>query len=136
MDCVQCENCVSGCPKKCLHIKPGYTEPSTIKTVDSYSQPIPEKPATDNSQNKSGDSPALTSGKIKNDMSKCILCGLCARKCPSNAITVDRNEKTWSINRDECVQCGACIEACLKFHSLSYAKDDGESGEVTYKKES
>lgn len=133
MGCVQCENCVSGCPKKCLSIKPGYTEPSRTMTVDSYSQPIPEPPKAEKAEAK--DASALKSGKIQNDMSKCILCGLCARKCPSNAITVDRNEKTWSINRDECVQCGACIEACLKFHSLSYAKDDGESGEVTYKKE-
>ncbi|WP_448901411.1 4Fe-4S binding protein [Eubacterium sp.] len=23
------------------------------------------------------------------------------------------------MNRDECVQCGACIDACLKFHNLS-----------------
>lgn len=136
MGCVQCENCVSGCPKKCLHIKPGYTEPSSTLTVDSYSQPIPEKPATESAGNTSGDSPALTSGKITNDMGTCILCGLCARACPSDAITVDRNAKTWTINRDDCVQCGACIDACKKFHSLSYAKDDGEEGQVVFSKDS
>lgn len=135
MGCVQCENCVSGCPKKCLSIKPGYTEPSTVKTVDSYSQPIPEKPAADNSQNESGDSPALTSGKITNNMDICILCGLCARACPSEAITVDRTAKTWTINRDDCVQCGACIDACKKFHALSYAEDDGEEGEAVFSKD-
>ena len=81
MGCVQCENCVNACPKNCLSIKPGYTVPSTSKIVDSYSQPIPEKPA----------------GKITNDMTKCILCGLCARKCPQECITVDRTgEKTWT----------------------------------------
>ena len=133
MGCVQCENCVEGCPKKCLHIAPGYTEPNTTLTVDSYSQPIPEKPA---STGNDGESKAeLTSGKITNDMSTCILCGLCARACPADCISVDRNAKTWTINRDECAQCGACIEACKKFHSLSYAEDDGEAGEVVFSKD-
>ena len=79
---------------------------------------------------------SLDSGKIVNDMSKCILCGLCSRKCPSACITVDRTgEKTWSINRDDCIGCGACIDACLKFKALSFAKDDGEKGIVTLHKE-
>lgn len=79
---------------------------------------------------------AAASGKIVNDMSKCILCGLCSRKCPSACITVDRTDaKTWSINRDQCIQCGACIDACLKFKALSFAKDDGETGIVTLHKE-
>lgn len=132
MGCVQCENCVEGCPKKCLHIKPGYTEPSSSMTVDSFSQPIPEKPAQAESENNNE---ALTSGKITNDMSTCILCGLCARACPSECITVDRDAKTWTINRDDCVQCGACIDACKKFHSLSYAEDDGEEGMVVFAKD-
>ncbi len=120
MGCVQCGACVNACPKKCLSIVPGYTEPSAEKTVDTYNQPIPEtKP-----------------GKITNDMSKCILCGLCARKCPQECITVDRTgEKTWSIDRDKCVQCGACIDACLKFKALSTTQDDGEKGIVTLHKE-
>lgn len=120
MGCVQCENCVAACPKKCLHIVPGYTAPSTEKTVDTYNQPVPDTP----------------SGKVINDMSKCILCGLCAKKCPQECITVDRtDEKTWSINRDKCVQCGVCVDACLKFKALSMVEDDGEKGIVTLKKE-
>lgn len=131
MGCVQCENCVAGCPKKCLHIKPGYTDPSAEKTVDTFKQAIVEAPANADSS----DAPALTSGKITNDMSKCILCGLCARNCPSDCITVDRDAKTWTINRDDCVQCGACIDSCKKFNALSYAEDDGETGEVTFSKD-
>ncbi|MGN0457666.1 MAG: 4Fe-4S dicluster domain-containing protein [Eubacterium sp.] len=134
MGCVQCENCVTGCPKNCLHIKPGYTEPSTEKTVDSYSQPIAEKPKAE--EKGTDEASALTSGKVVNNIDTCILCGLCARKCPQECITVDRKEeKTWSINRDDCIQCGACIDACIKFHSLSFAEDDGEKGIVTIKKE-
>lgn len=79
---------------------------------------------------------AASAGKIVNNIDTCILCGLCARKCPQACITVDRKEaKTWSINRDDCIQCGVCIDACLKFHSLSFAEDDGEKGVVTIKKE-
>ncbi len=133
MGCVQCENCVNACPKKCLHIKPGYSEPSTEKTVDTFNKPVAPAPAK---ADASTDAPALTSGKITNDMSTCILCGLCSRACPADCITVDRDAKTWSINRDECMQCGACIDACKKFHSLSFAEDDGETGTVTFDKNS
>lgn len=120
MGCVQCGACVNACPKKCLNMAVGYSAVSTEKTVDSYSQPIPEEKP----------------GKIVNDMEKCILCGLCARKCPQECITVDRTgEKTWSIDRDKCVQCGACIDACLKFKALSTADDDGEKGVCVFHKE-
>ena len=37
----------------------------------------PEPPKAEKAE---ADSPALTSGKIENDMSKCILCGLCVLK--------------------------------------------------------
>lgn len=123
MGCVQCANCVEGCPKKCLSIVPGYTAPSGKKVIDSYSQPVEDKEG------------AAAAGKIVNDISKCILCGLCARKCPQECITVDRTgAKTWSIDRSKCVQCGACIDACLKFKALSFAEDDGEKGIVTLTK--
>ena len=44
----------------------------------------------------------------------CVLCGLCAKKCPMRAITVDRQEKRWSIDRFNCIQCGSCVESCNK----------------------
>ena len=48
------------------------------------------------------------------DADKCIFCGICAKKCPAAAITVDRNSKTWEINRFQCVVCGVCAEVCPK----------------------
>ena len=85
---------------------------------------------------KAEEQTASATGKIVNDMAKCILCGLCRRQCPAQAIAVDRKEtKTWAINRDTCIQCGACIDACKKFKALSFAPDDGETGTVTYRKE-
>ena len=49
------------------------------------------------------------------DESKCIFCGLCAKKCPSHAISVMRTpEKKWVYERFRCILCGACVEACPK----------------------
>lgn len=53
-------------------------------------------------------------GQIQNDIDNCIFCGICSRKCPVSAITVDRNERTWTINRFRCVNCSFCAESCPK----------------------
>lgn len=53
-------------------------------------------------------------GHIGIDMDKCIFCGICSRKCPVDAITVKRAERTWSIDRFKCVMCGSCSENCPK----------------------
>ncbi len=72
-------------------------------------------------------------GSLTNDISSCVLCGICQKQCPNEAITVDRKEtKTWSVNLDNCVQCGLCTEKCPK-KSLSFT-GKGE-GTVTFTKE-
>lgn len=53
-----------------------------------------------------------TRGRVENDMSKCIFCGTCQRKCPCVAINVDRAAKTWEIDRFRCVSCNCCVEVC------------------------
>lgn len=55
-----------------------------------------------------------TRGSIDIDEGMCILCGICAKKCPTNAITVSREQRTWVIERMQCVQCGSCVEVCPK----------------------
>lgn len=51
-------------------------------------------------------------GHIEIDISKCILCQICEKRCPTGAITVDKENKTWTINRFDCIQCRTCIRDC------------------------
>ena len=51
-------------------------------------------------------------GHVVNDIDECILCGLCTRACPVQALAVNRKEGTWTINPYRCIQCGYCIREC------------------------
>lgn len=55
-----------------------------------------------------------TRGHMTIDIDKCVFCSLCQKKCPTNAITVDRKARTWSIERMKCIQCNACAANCNK----------------------
>ena len=58
--------------------------------------------------------PAGLKGHVCNDVAACILCGICAKRCPTHAIEVDKKARTWAINRFQCVQCGSCVRECPK----------------------
>lgn len=102
-DCVQCGNCVNVCPKKCLTMAPGYTAPAVQKSSETFTRPKAPDAA-----------PAKAGGKPENDTASCVYCGLCARKCPQSALTVDRASKTWRLDAGACVGCGICAAACPK----------------------
>lgn len=53
-------------------------------------------------------------GQIQFNNENCIYCGICSRKCPADAITVDRTTKTWELNAFRCIICGECVSACPK----------------------
>lgn len=55
-----------------------------------------------------------TRGKISIDISQCIFCGMCQRKCPTAAILVTKSDKHWEIDRLRCIACGYCVEVCPK----------------------
>jgi formate hydrogenlyase subunit 6/NADH:ubiquinone oxidoreductase subunit I len=63
-----------------------------------------------------------TRGKILCDESTCNYCGLCARRCPSQAITVEKAEKTWKLDSTRCLTCNFCVTLCSK-DSLSTARE-------------
>jgi len=44
----------------------------------------------------------------------CAYCTVCAKKCPTGALVVNRSQKKWSIDRLRCITCGYCIEVCPK----------------------
>ncbi|MFH0880851.1 MAG: 4Fe-4S dicluster domain-containing protein [Lentisphaerota bacterium] len=55
-----------------------------------------------------------TRGRIAIKIEDCIFCGLCRKKCPTAAINVNKETKTWDIDRLKCITCNACVEACPK----------------------
>lgn len=48
---------------------------------------------------------------IQIDPDKCVGCTMCAKGCPTGAITGRVKEKH-VINQDRCIRCGACLDAC------------------------
>jgi len=42
----------------------------------------------------------------------CIACGKCARQCPMDAITINRDTKRPDVNINKCLGCGVCTFAC------------------------
>jgi len=56
----------------------------------------------------------LVRGQVAIDIDECIFCGMCHRKCPTNAIEVTRDEKKWAISRSRCILCTNCVEVCPK----------------------
>jgi len=46
----------------------------------------------------------------------CKSCGLCAKKCPVNAISGAKGVP-YVIDQDVCIKCGVCMESC-KFHAI------------------
>lgn len=55
-----------------------------------------------------------TRGRVRLSEEDCILCGICVKKCPTDAIKVSREDRTWTIERMSCVLCGSCVEFCPK----------------------
>lgn len=85
----------------------GMTLGSLFKKPETVLYPLESKPA-----------PAGLKGVVDIDVDACILCGICAKRCPCDAIVVDKKTREWSLNRFQCVQCGTCILECPK-HCLS-----------------
>lgn len=94
-DCIQCGYCAEKCVKKCLKIVPGYTAPDYEKKVTSFHKEVEKK------------YPVYDPGV-------CVYCTLCDKKCPVQAIRVDRAAKTWKLDINKCISCGLCERNCPK----------------------
>ena len=102
--------------------KPAAAKPTTTVKAAPEAQPVEKTPSAEGTSAAPAPeaAPAVPTvqprddGKPVNDPSKCIYCTLCAKKCPQEAITVDRKAKTWELNADDCVCCGSCQAACPK----------------------
>lgn len=87
--CVGCGKCRSACPKRLISILDADTK-GPIALCSSHSDNKPQ---------------------IKKDCSKgCFKCGMCARKCPAQAIDVTSGIP--KIDYSKCTSCGECINAC------------------------
>ena len=57
---------------------------------------------------------AKTRGSIEIDIAACIFCGICSKKCPTEALAVSKSDKAWEIDRLRCIACGYCVDVCPK----------------------
>jgi ech hydrogenase subunit F len=63
-------------------------------------------------------------GRLVFTKDNCVYCNVCAKKCPTGALLVNRTQKKWAIDRLRCVTCGYCVEVCPK-KSLAMDEDHG-----------
>ena len=118
--CVGCGTCAEACPKKAI-LMPG-DEPVAAEAPAAAPAPKAEPKPTPAPAPKAEEKPAEPAkpveprddGKPAQDPSKCVYCTICAKKCPAGALTVDRANKTWTLDEDLCIGCGNCYEVCPK----------------------
>jgi len=63
-------------------------------------------------------------GRLEFTRESCVYCTVCAKRCPTGALSVNRMQKKWVIDRLMCITCGYCVEACPK-KSLELTTDHG-----------
>ena len=96
----------------------GMTLGSVFKKPETTLYPFETKPV-----------PEGLKGSVVVRPEDCILCGICAKRCPCATIYVDKAARTWSINHFGCIQCGYCVRECPKgclVMEPHYAKPAGE----------
>ncbi len=91
--CIKCNGCVDVCPCNCLKLVPvsklnlDLGEGNMRKAVDNYY-------GVDSNEMNEEDLALMGSAMLKNE-DLCIRCGLCAEKCPTQAVTMDAMNYTF-----------------------------------------
>ena len=148
--CVNCGTCIDNCPRKCLSLGCYLGNPSEI-TMKGSRPPVRRRPSTFTPAEKEGPLPSpvpaakpeapaenpmpavkaeeatVPDTHIRIEAEKCLFCGKCEHNCPADAISIDRRNRTWTIDREKCITCGVCADGCPA-HCLTLA-DAWEAGE-------
>ncbi len=56
----------------------------------------------------------LPSNFVPNNNDDCVYCGKCATRCPMEAISVNKETKSFAVEANDCLGCGVCAIACKK----------------------
>lgn len=109
--CTFCGMCKDFCPQKAIDLTADYGMVGKREELFTEGSYVKEAPA----------------GKLGIG-EDCVYCGLCAKMCPQGAITVDRANKSWTVDEDKCVKCGVCVSKCPK-KTLAFQKPQVQCGE-------
>ena len=120
--CTFCATCADFCTRNAIELTGDYhmvaTKEEDLLVTGSFIKAAPKKKAPAAAAPEDCQAaPAVKprdDGKPVNDPARCVYCTLCAKKCPVQALTVDRAAKTWVLDEDKCIACGTCAQACPK----------------------
>ena len=125
--CTFCNTCADFCSRHSIELTPDYhmlgIEEGDLIVSGTFVKAPPKKPAPKPAAAApAAPAAAAVPGTIKprddgkpvQDPAKCVYCTICARKCPMEALTVDRAAKTWTLDEEKCVGCGTCAQVCPK----------------------
>lgn len=53
-------------------------------------------------------------GRFELIPTECIMCTMCEKSCPADAIKIDKEAKKYKYDPLKCIGCGYCVERCPK----------------------
>ena len=120
--CTFCGTCSDFCSTKAITLTTDYHMAVTSEKdliVSGSHIKVKKKPAPTPAADAPADAGKASvqprdDGKPVNNPDLCVFCTLCAKKCPQEALTVDRANKTWRLDEDKCIACGTCASVCPK----------------------